>query len=134
MEMTVHIMRVHFTSECPEANTQGVLDHHLRLAHLQGNEIFLTKVTAWQRQLGLVDASLSTWQDVQKLWQALESIYVGSEDIQKQLPQDSQRFNFINAQFRVSSAVCAHSPASVQAACLSGCSWCRQDCNMGCRS
>ena len=67
----------------------------------QGNEIFLTKVTAWQRQLGLVDASLSTWQDAQKLWQALESIYIGSEDIQKQLPQDSQRFNTINGQFKV---------------------------------
>ena len=50
---------------------------------------------------------LSTWQDVQKLWQALESIYVGSEDIQKQLPQDSQRFNAINGQFKASfSALC----------------------------
>ena len=68
---------------------------------VQGNEVFLTKVTAWQRQLGLVDASLSTWQDVQKLWQALESIYIGSEDIQKQLSQDSQRFNIINVQFKV---------------------------------
>ena len=35
------------------------------------------------------------------LWQALESIYIGSEDIQKQLPQDSQRFNAINGQFKV---------------------------------
>lgn len=68
---------------------------------MQGNEIFLTKVTTWQRQLGLVDASLSTWQDVQKLWQALESTYIGSEDIQKQLPQDSQRFNVINGHFKV---------------------------------
>jgi len=60
-------------------------------------------VTAWQRQLGLVDAALSTWQDVQKLWQALESIYVGSEDIRKQLPEDSQRFNTINGLFKVPS-------------------------------
>ena len=58
-------------------------------------------MTAWQRQLGLVDAALSTWQDVQKLWQALESIYVGSEDIRKQLPEDSQRFNTINGLFKV---------------------------------
>ena len=86
---------------CKEANN-CFLHVHLRCA--QGNEVFLTKVTAWQRQLGLVDASLSTWQDVQKLWQALESIYIGSEDIQKQLPQDSQRFNAINGHFKVASA------------------------------
>ena len=72
------------------------------LACVQSNEIFLTKVTAWQRQLGLVDASLSTWQDVQKLWQALESIYIGSEDIQKQLPEDAQRFNANNVQLKAS--------------------------------
>ena len=71
--------------------------------HVQGNEIFLTKVTVWQRQLGLVDAALSTWQDVQKMWQALESIYIGSEDIRRQLPEDAKRFNTINGQYKVSS-------------------------------
>jgi hypothetical protein len=70
---------------------------------VQGNEIFLTKVTVWQRQLGLVDAALSTWQDVQKMWQALESIYIGSDDIRRQLPEDAKRFNTINGQFKVSS-------------------------------
>ena len=59
---------------------------------MQGNEIFLTKVTVWQRQLGLVDAALSTWQDVQKMWQALESIYIGSDDIRRQLPEDAKRW------------------------------------------
>ena len=67
----------------------------------QGNEVFLGKVTAWQRQLGLVENTLSVWADVQKLWQALESIYTGSADIRAQLPEDSARFAAINAHYQV---------------------------------
>jgi dynein heavy chain len=67
----------------------------------QANEVFLEKVTSWQRKLGAVDAALSTWMDVQKKWQALESIFVGSPDIRSQLPEDSRRFDAINTNFQV---------------------------------
>ncbi len=67
----------------------------------QANDFFLEKVTAWQRQLGAVDAVLGTWGDVQKKWQALESIFIGSADIRVQLPDDSRRFDIINANFQV---------------------------------
>ena len=69
---------------------------------LQGNAVFLEKVTTWQRKLGMVDAVLSTWTDVQRKWQALESIFVGSADIRVQLPEDSKRFDSVNADFQVS--------------------------------
>ena len=68
---------------------------------LQGNAVFLEKVTTWQRKLGMVDAVLSTWTDVQRKWQALESIFVGSADIRVQLPEDSKRFDSVNADFQV---------------------------------
>lgn len=55
----------------------------------------------WQRRLGVVDAVLITWVDVQKKWQALESIFVGSIDIRIQLPDDSDRFDIINANYQV---------------------------------
>ena len=64
---------------------------------MQGNAVFLEKVTVWQRKLGVVDAVLSTWTDVQRKWQALESIFVGSADIRVQLPEDSKRFDSVNA-------------------------------------
>lgn len=67
----------------------------------QGNAVFLEKVTVWQRKLGVVDTVLSTWTDVQRKWQALESIFVGSADIRVQLPDDSKRFNSVNADFQV---------------------------------
>lgn len=68
---------------------------------MQANEIFLEKVMAWQRRLGAVDTMLNAWLDVQKKWQALESIFVGSADIRVQLPEDSQRFDTINTSFQV---------------------------------
>ncbi len=65
----------------------------------QGNAVFLEKVTAWQRKLGVVDAVLATWTDAQRKWQALESIFVGSADIRVQLPEDSRRFDAVMADF-----------------------------------
>lgn len=72
-----------------------------RQMRVQGNPKFLEIVTNWQRKLGTVDVVLNTWLDVQKKWQALESIFVGSADIRVQLPEDSKRFDVINADFQV---------------------------------
>lgn len=63
-------------------------------------------MTIWQRKLGTVDVVLNTWQDVQKKWQALESIFVGSADIRVQLPEDSKRFDAVNADYLV--GPCSH--------------------------
>ena len=68
----------------------------------QGNPVFLEQVTLWQRKLGTVDVVLNTWSDVQRKWQALESIFVGSADIRVQLPGDSARFDALNVDFKVS--------------------------------
>ena len=68
---------------------------------LQGNPKFLEAVASWQRKLGSVDLVLGVWGDVQRKWQALESIFVGSADIRVQLPEDSKRFDAANADYVV---------------------------------
>lgn len=67
--------------------------------YVQTNAKFLDQVTTWQTKLTTVDSVLNTWKEVQKKWQALESIFVGSADIRVQLPEDSKRFDGINADF-----------------------------------
>jgi dynein heavy chain len=62
--------------------------------------VFLEQVTLWQRKLGTVDVVLNTWSDVQRKWQALESIFIGSADIRVQLPADSARFDTLNVEFK----------------------------------
>lgn len=62
-----------------------------------------TEVTVWQKKLGTADAVIALWFEVQRKWQYLESIFVGSDDIRSQLPEDSKRFDGIDKTFKVPS-------------------------------
>lgn len=62
---------------------------------------FEMEVTDWQRKLGTADAVIALWFEVQRKWQYLESIFVGSDDIRSQLPEDSKRFDNIDKTFKV---------------------------------
>lgn len=90
-----------------DAITEALETDNLQLQGLAGqkyvqlNPMFGDSVAGWQKRLGTVDAVLTTWTDVQKKWQALESIFVGSADIRVQLPEDSKRFAAVNADFQV---------------------------------
>ncbi len=68
--------------------------------YVQGNADFLKKVQDWQKKLGMVDVVLSTWKEVQGKWGNLQSIFIGSADIRVQLPEDSKRFDGIDAQWK----------------------------------
>ena len=39
--------------------------------------------------------------EVQRTWSHLESIFIGSDDIRQQLPEDSARFDSIDEDFKV---------------------------------
>lgn len=59
------------------------------------------EVTAWQKKLGTADAVIGLWFEVQRKWQYLESIFIGSDDIRAQLPEDSKRFDMLDKHFKV---------------------------------
>jgi dynein heavy chain, axonemal len=61
---------------------------------------FLTEVTMWQKKLSQADQVLSILIEVQRTWSHLESIFIGSEDIRNQLPEDSNRFDGIDKDFK----------------------------------
>ena len=61
---------------------------------------FLEEISTWQKRLSMVDQVIVSWFDVQRTWSHLESIFIGSEDIRKQLPVDSQRFDDIDTEFK----------------------------------
>eukprot|EP00882_Tetradesmus_deserticola_P009731 GHRQ01010278.1.p1 GENE.GHRQ01010278.1~~GHRQ01010278.1.p1 ORF type:complete len:796 (+),score=404.80 GHRQ01010278.1:482-2869(+) len=89
-----------------DAITEALENDNMQLQTMSGqkyvqlNPMFLDAVANWQKKLGTVDSVLATWTDVQKKWQALESIFVGSADIRVQLPDDSKRFDAINADYQ----------------------------------
>jgi dynein heavy chain len=61
----------------------------------------MEEVSDWQRKLSNADQVIQVWFEVQRTWTHLESIFIGSEDIRKQLPEDSKRFDEIDIQFQV---------------------------------
>ncbi|NXM68229.1 DYH17 protein, partial [Serilophus lunatus] len=61
---------------------------------------FLHEAQDWQQKLSNADAVISTWFEVQRKWGHLETIFVASEDTRNQLPEESQKFDTIDQDFR----------------------------------
>eukprot|EP00041_Stephanoeca_diplocostata_P039521 m.1633795 g.1633795 ORF g.1633795 m.1633795 type:complete len:4492 (+) comp25411_c0_seq1:204-13679(+) len=61
---------------------------------------FQTEVSSWSKKLATADQVIEIWLEVQRTWGNLESIFIGSEDIRSQLPEDALRFDGIDADFR----------------------------------
>ncbi|XP_061561508.1 dynein heavy chain 9, axonemal isoform X3 [Phycodurus eques] len=78
-------------------------DNQVQLQNLISSKYiahFLDDVSSWQSKLSVADSVLSIWFAVQRSWTHLESIFIGSEDIRSQLPEDSKRFEGIDADFK----------------------------------
>ena len=59
-------------------------------------EAFASEVNMWEVTLSLIADTVETLLMVQTKWMYLENIFVGSEDIQKKLPNEANLFNQIN--------------------------------------
>ena len=93
-------------------------EHEAALQAMMGNRFvgfFESAVSSWRSKLGNVRATLDAWIEVQRQWCSLESIFLGSEDIREQLPDDAKRFDGIDGTFREQMA---DSPASPIDACM----------------
>ncbi|XP_051927996.1 dynein heavy chain 9, axonemal [Hippocampus zosterae] len=78
-------------------------DNQVQLQNLISSKYvahFLDEVSSWQTKLSVADSVISIWFEVQRTWTHLESIFIGSEDIRSQLPEDSKRFEGIDADFK----------------------------------
>ena len=59
---------------------------------------FLGALDKWEKALSLISETVEMIMGVQRKWMYLESIFVGSEDIRKQLPTESSLFDRVNAE------------------------------------
>lgn len=76
---------------------------------------FLEEVSTWQKKLSTADSVINIWFEVQRTWSHLESIFIGSEDIRCQLPDDSKRFDGIDEDFKILMEDAAKTPNVVEA-------------------
>ncbi len=78
-------------------------DHLLNLQVISGSNFignYLARIHLWEKTLHAVNDTLDAWVIVQCKWMYLESIYVGSKDIQLQLEHEVKQFNTIDRDFK----------------------------------
>jgi dynein heavy chain len=78
-------------------------DQMLNLQTVGGSRFvgpFLGDVQKWTKSLNLVAETMGEWFKVQQKWMYLESIFVGSEDIRLQLPEEARNFDRIDKAFK----------------------------------
>ncbi|KAL0040883.1 hypothetical protein WJX79_008591 [Trebouxia sp. C0005] len=63
--------------------------------------VFEKDITYWEKTLAQVSETIELVLTVQRNWMYLENIFIGSEDIRKQLPQESLMFDQVHATFMV---------------------------------
>ncbi|XP_040604010.1 dynein heavy chain 17, axonemal [Mesocricetus auratus] len=101
-----------------EVLVETLEDNQVQLQNLMMSKYlshFLKEVTSWQQKLSTADSVISIWFEVQRTWSHLESIFIGSEDIRAQLPEDSQRFDSIDQEFKALMADAVKTPNVVEA-------------------
>ncbi|XP_042303471.1 dynein axonemal heavy chain 9 [Sceloporus undulatus] len=93
-------------------------DNQVQLQNMMTSKyiaFFLEEVSFWQRKLSTADSVISIWFEVQRTWSHLESIFIGSEDIRAQLPEDSKRFEGIDVDFKELAYDAVETPNVVEA-------------------
>ncbi|XP_053089780.1 dynein axonemal heavy chain 11 isoform X1 [Pangasianodon hypophthalmus] len=89
--------------KCDDELIERLEDHQVQLqAMLQTKQVefFHRQVLDLQGQLTQADTVLFVWLEVQRTWAYLESIFMGSDDIHHQLPEETQRFHTIDTDFK----------------------------------
>ena len=79
-------------------------DNQVMLQNMMSSKFvahFEVQITKWQNILSTVDSVITLWLEVQQTWSSLENIFMGSEDIRAQLPEDSRRFDKIDADYKI---------------------------------
>ncbi|XP_054702261.1 dynein axonemal heavy chain 17 [Grus americana] len=93
-------------------------DNQVQLQNLMPSKylaFFLQEVLGWQQKLSTADSIISIWFEVQRTWSHLESIFIGSEDIRSQLPEDSKHFDSIDQDFKKLMADAVKTPNVIEA-------------------
>eukprot|EP00049_Salpingoeca_infusionum_P001275 m.46981 g.46981 ORF g.46981 m.46981 type:complete len:4526 (+) comp10948_c0_seq2:170-13747(+) len=114
---------VHKGTDTPLLKTSEELietleDNQVQIQNLMTSKyiaFFLEEVSGWQKKLSTADAVIEIYAEVQRTWSHLESIFIGSEDIRQQLPEDSLRFDGIDVDFKAIAKDTERTPNVVEA-------------------
>ncbi|XP_016337659.1 dynein heavy chain 11, axonemal [Sinocyclocheilus anshuiensis] len=89
--------------KCSDELIESLEDSQVQLQvllHSKQAAFFHGQVLELQAQLTRADSVLLLWLEVQRTWAHLESIFMGSEDILHQLPDEAHQFSSIDSDFK----------------------------------
>ena len=92
-----------FRLKSTEEVFQALEDNVVSLSTMKGSKyftVFEKPITHWEKTLGRISETVEKVQIVQKNWMYLENIFIGSEDIRKQLPAESSLFDEVHEKFQ----------------------------------
>ena len=81
-------------------------EHQTQLQTLLSSKFishFVDHVVAWKSRMSTADMVLQLLTDVQRTWSNLEAIFIATDDIRTQLPDETAAFDGIDAEFQVRS-------------------------------
>ena len=93
----VYLMRM------KEEDFETLEDNQLVVQGMMASKYLATfeeEVTGWQKKLGNVSEVLAQMSEVQRKWAYLETLFIGSEEVKKELPESTQRFVGIDKTFK----------------------------------
>jgi len=79
-------------------------EHQTQLQTLLSSKFishFVDNVVKWKSQMSTADMVSQLLTDVQRTWSNLEGIFIGTDDIRIQLPQETVAFDRIDREFKV---------------------------------
>ena len=86
------------------------------------NSSFLvSQATSWEDKLNNLNERFDIWIDVQRRWVYLESIFLGSQEIKYQLPNEYRRFQTINTDFTTLQREVAKNPGAIDVLSIESC-------------
>eukprot|EP00960_Hanusia_phi_P002894 85528-Hanusia_phi.AAC.3 len=78
-----------------EEDVETLEDHQVQVQNMMGSRYLSTfeaQVTGWQRKLSSVADVVAIMTEIQRTWAYLETLFIGSEEVRKELPEDAERF------------------------------------------
>lgn len=88
-----------FTLKLIDENFETLEEHQLLVNNMLLSKYvgyFEKTIEAWKQDLGAIYDVVQTLIEVQKSWSFLENLFIGSQEVQRELPKESEQFKDIH--------------------------------------
>ena len=92
---------------------QTLEDQMMNLSSMMSSRFvapFVELTGKWEKLMSTISEVIEVWMKVQAKWMYLEAIFIGSEDIRLQLPEEAKRFDRIHNAFKKTMAEAHKNP------------------------